>query len=129
MRRQHGFTLIELMIVMVIITILAGIGLAVYGNSVKSAKEATLREDLFQMRDAIDKYYADKNHYPASLDALVEEKYIRAVPVDPMTKSRDTWQTILADPEPGNPSAEPGIYNVKSGAEGNGLDGTPYTEW
>ena len=65
----------------------------------------------------------------ASLDALVEEKYIRAVPVDPMTKSRDTWQTILADPEPGNPSAEPGIYNVKSGAEGTGLDGTPYTEW
>jgi len=129
MKRQHGFTLIELMIVMVIITILAGIGLAVYGNSVKSAKEATLREDLFQMRDAIDKYYADKNHYPASLDALVEEKYIRAVPVDPMTKSRDTWQTILADPEPGNPSAEPGIYNVKSGAEDTGLDGTPYTEW
>ena len=129
MRRQQGFTLIELMIVMVIITILAGIGLAVYGNSVQSAKEATLREDLFQMRDAIDKYYADKNHYPASLDALVEEKYIRAVPDDPMTKSRDTWQTILADPEPGNPSAEPGIYNVKSGAEGTGLDGTPYTEW
>ena len=129
MRRQHGFTLIELMIVMVIITILAGIGLAVYGNSVQSAKEAALREDLFQMRDAIDKYYADKNHYPASLDALVEDKYIRTVPEDPMTKSRETWQTVLADPEPGNPSAEPGIYNVKSGAEGNGLDGTPYTEW
>lgn len=129
MRRQHGFTLIELMIVMVIITILAGIGLAVYGNSVQSAKEAALREDLFQMRDAIDKYYADKNHYPASLDALVEDKYIRTVPEDPMTKSRETWQTVLAEPEPGNPSAEPGIYNVKSGAEGNGLDGTPYTEW
>ena len=132
MRRQHGFTLIELMIVMVIITILAGIGLAVYGNSVQSAKEATLREDLFQMRDAIDKYYADKNHYPASLDALVEDKYIRAVPDDPMTKSRDTWQTILAEPEPGNPSAEVGIYNVKSGAEGStatALDGTEYRDW
>jgi general secretion pathway protein G len=129
MKRQNGFTLIELMIVMAIITILAAIGLAVYGNSVQSAKEATLREDLFRMRDAIDQYYADKNHYPTSLDALVEDKYIRQVPVDPITKSADTWQTTLSEPEPGNPSAEPGIYNVKSGAEGTGLDGTPYSEW
>jgi len=129
MKRQNGFTLIELMIVMAIITILAAIGLAVYGNSVQSAKEATLREDLFRMRDAIDQYCADKNHYPASPDALVDEKYIRRVPVDPITKSADTWQTTLSEPEPGNPSAEPGIYNVKSGAEGTGLDGTPYSEW
>jgi general secretion pathway protein G len=129
MRRQHGFTLIELMIVMVIITILAGIGLAVYGNSVQSAKEATLRENLFRMREAIDQYHADKNRYPATLEALVDDKYIRQVPVDPFTKSADTWQTTMADPEPGNPSAEPGIYNVKSGAEGTGLDGTPYSEW
>ena len=129
MRRQQGFTLIELMIVMVIITILAGIGLAVYGNSVQSAKEATLRENLFRMREAIDQYHADKNRYPAALDALVEDKYIRQVPVDPFTRSADTWQTTMADPEPGNPSAEPGIYNVKSGAEGTGLDGTPYSEW
>ena len=129
MRRQHGFTLIELMIVMVIITILAGVGLAVYGNSVKHAREAVLLEDLHQMREAIDKFYADKNHYPASLDALVEEKYIRDVPVDPFTKSKDTWQTTLAEPEPGNPAAETGIFNVKSGAEGTALDGTPYSEW
>ena len=129
MRRQQGFTLIELMIVMVIITILAGIGLAVYGNSVRTAKEATLRENLFRMREAIDQYHADKNRYPATLEALVEDKYIRQVPVDPFTQSVDTWQTTMADPEPGNPSAEPGIYNVKSGAEGTGLDGTPYSEW
>jgi general secretion pathway protein G len=129
MRRQQGFTLIELMIVMVIITILAGMGLAVYGNSVQSAKEATLREDLFRMREAIDQYHADKNKYPATLEALVEDKYIRQVPVDPFTKSTETWQTTMADPEPGNPSAEPGIYNVKSGAEGTGLDGTPYSDW
>ena len=129
MKRQNGFTLIELLIVMVIITILASIGLAVYGNSVQTAKEATLREDLFQMREAIDQYYADKNRYPASLEALVEDKYIRMIPVDPITKSADTWQTTLSDPEPGNPSAEPGIYNVKSGAQGTGLDGTSYTEW
>ena len=129
MRRQHGFTLIELMIVMVIITILAGIGLAVYGNSVQSAKEATLREDLFRMRDAIDQYYADKNHYPSSLESLVEEKYIRLVPIDPITRTADSWQTTMAEPEPGNPSAEPGIYNVKSGAEGSSLDGTPYSDF
>jgi general secretion pathway protein G len=129
MKRQNGFTLIELMIVMVIITILAGIGLAVYGNSVQAAKEATLREDLFRMREAIDQYYADKNRYPASLSSLVEDKYIRLVPVDPFTRSADSWQTTMSDPEPGNPSAEVGIYNVKSGAEGTGLDGTPYSEW
>jgi general secretion pathway protein G len=128
-RRENGFTLIELMIVMVIITILAGIGLAVYGNSVQSAKEATLRQNLHGMREAIDQYYADKNKYPPSLEALVEDHYIRAVPEDPMTKSAQTWQTTLSDPEPGNPSAEAGIYNVKSGAEGTGLDGTPYSEW
>jgi general secretion pathway protein G len=129
MKRQQGFTLIELMIVMVIITILAGIGLAVYGNSVQSAKEATLREDLFRMRDAIDQYRADKNRYPATLEALVEDKYIRMVPKDPFTQSAETWQTTMADPEPGNPSAEPGIYDVKSGAEGNALDGKPYSEF
>ena len=129
MKRQNGFTLIELMIVMVIITILAGIGLAVYGNSVQSAKEATLRTNLHGMREAIDQYYADKNHYPPSLESLVEDKYIREVPLDPITRSVETWQTTLADPESGNPSAEPGIYNVKSGAEGTALDGTPYSEW
>jgi general secretion pathway protein G len=129
MKRQQGFTLIELMIVMVIITILAGIGLAVYGNSVQSAKEATLKENLFRMRDAIDQYHADKNRYPATLESLVEDRYIRQVPIDPFTQTADTWQTTMADPEPGNPSAEPGIYDVKSGAEGNALDGKPYSEF
>ncbi len=124
-----GFTLIELMVVMSLIVVLASIGLTVYGNSVTRAKEAVLKEDLFRMRDAIDQYYADKNRYPASLEDLVSEKYLRAIPVDPFTNSADTWQTELAEPEPGNAAASPGIYNVKSGAEQSGLDGTSYAEW
>jgi general secretion pathway protein G len=128
-RGVAGFTLIELMVVMSLIVVLASIGLTVYGNSVTRAKEAVLKEDLFRLRDAIDQYYADKNRYPASLEDLVSEKYLRAIPVDPFTNSADTWQTELAEPEPGNAAASPGIYNVKSGAEQTGLDGTSYAEW
>jgi general secretion pathway protein G len=124
-----GFTLMELMIVMSLIVILAGIGLAVYGNSVTRAKEATLKEDLFQMRDAIDQYYADKNKYPDTLEALVTEKYLRSVPVDPFTASADSWQTTTSEPQPGNPSLESGISDVKSGAEQTGLDGSRYADW
>ena len=124
-----GFTLMEMMIVMVLIVILAGIGLSVYGNSVQRAKEATLKEDLFRMRDAIDQYYADKNKFPANLEALVSEKYIRAVPVDPFTQSTDTWQTTMSEPDPGNPSLESGISNVKSGSDQTGLDGSRYADW
>jgi general secretion pathway protein G len=128
-RRENGFTLIELMIVMALIVILASIGLTQYSNSVTRAKEATLKEDLFRMKDAIDQYYADKNKYPATLDALVEEKYLRAIPVDPFTQSAETWQTTMSEPEPGNPSAEPGVYDVKSGSEATALDGSRYSEW
>ena len=124
-----GFTLMEMMIVMVLIVILAGIGLSVYGSSVQRAKEATLKEDLFRMRDAIDQYYADKNKYPATLEALVSDKYLRAVPVDPFTLSADTWQTTMSELEAGNVATEPGIYDVKSGSELSGLDGTPYANW
>ena len=83
-RSARGFTLIELMVVMSLIVILASIGLALYGNSVIRAKESVLKEDLFRMRDAIDQYYADKGEYPASLDSLVSEKYLRTIPVDPV---------------------------------------------
>src|ERR1051325_1274278 len=98
--RDQGFTLIELMIVMVLIVTLASIGLTVYGNSITRAKEATLKEDLFRMRDAIDQYYADRNKYPASLETLGEEKYLRSVPVDPFTNSAETWETTMSEPEP-----------------------------
>jgi general secretion pathway protein G len=127
--QMSGFTLMEMMIVMVLIVILAGIGLSVYGNSVQRAKEATLKEDLFQMRDAIDQYYADKNKYPGSLEDLVSGKYLRGVPVDPFTTSADTWQTTTSEPDPSNPSLESGISNVKSGSDQTGLDGTRYADW
>ena len=128
-RRDSGFTLIELLIVIALISILATMGVVQYRNSVQSAKEATLRTDLFRMRDAIDQYYADKAKYPASLDALVSDGYMRQIPKDPITQSSDTWQTVPAEPEPGNTSTDPGIYNVKSGAPGTGLDGTSYSDW
>jgi general secretion pathway protein G len=127
--QASGFTLMEMMIVMVLIVILAGIGLTMYGNTVQRAKEATLKEDLFRMRDAIDQYYADKNKYPANLEALVSEKYLRAVPDDPFTGTADTWQTTASEPDPGNPSLESGISNVKSGSEQTGLDGSRYADW
>jgi general secretion pathway protein G len=126
---QSGFTLIELLIVIALISILASMGIVQYRNSIQSSREAILRTDLFRMRDAIDQYYADKAKYPASLDALVTDGYMRKIPEDPITRSADTWQTELAEPDPGNPSAEPGIYNVKSGAAGTALDGSSYSDW
>jgi general secretion pathway protein G len=126
---EAGFTLIELLIVTVLIVILASVTLVQYGNAVTRSKEAVLKEDLFQMRKAIDEYYADKNKYPPSLQALVDEKYLRTIPVDPFTNSSSTWQERIADPDPRNPGAESGIEDVKSGAEQTALDGTPYAEW
>jgi|SRR5678815_582416 len=128
MKRNQGFTLIELLVVMAIAVILAGIGMTLYGTSVTRAKEAALSEDLFQMRKAIDEYYADKQKYPSSLDALVSEKYLREIKPDPFTQTVD-WQTTMSEPDAANPSAETGIWNVKSGAPGTGSDGRPYSEW
>ena len=129
MSRCKGFTLIELLVVMTIAVVLAGVGMTLYGTSVTRAKETALAEDLFQMRKAIDEYYADKQKYPASLDALVSDKYLREIKPDPFTRSVDTWQTTMSEPDAANPSAETGIWNVKSGAPGTGSDGRPYSEW
>ena len=128
-RRQDGFTLIELLIVITLISLLAAMGVVQYKNSVQSTREAILRTDLFRMRDAIDQYYADKTKYPASLEPLVSDGYMRKIPEDPVTQSAETWQTVPAEPDPGNPSAEPGIYDVKSGATGTALDGTSYADF
>ena len=128
-RPSSGFTLIELMIVMTLIVILAGISLAVHGNSQTRAREAVLKEDLFRMRDAIDQYYADKNAYPPTLEDLVSQKYLRAIPEDPFTRSASTWQTVMSELDPANPSAMPGVFDVKSGSEGTALDGSRYADW
>ena len=128
-RRDSGFTLIEILIVITLIFVRAGMALIQYQNSVRSAKEAVLKENLFRLRDAIDQFYADKNKYPASLEDLVTEKYIRILPPDPFTQSTETWQTVMSDPDPLNPNAQPGVYDVKSGAEGTALDGTKYADW
>jgi general secretion pathway protein G len=129
-RKTAGFTLIEVLIVMVIITILAGVGLAMYSNSVVRAKEAVLKQQLGEMREAMDRYYADKNRWPASLETLVTDKYIRAVPVDPITNASTTWRTTIGEPDPSNPAAEPGISDVHSGSDQvSPLEKTPYSEW
>jgi general secretion pathway protein G len=131
-RRGHaasGFTLIELMVVIALISVLAGMGVVQYRNTVIRTKEAVLREDLFRMRDAIDQYYADKAKYPASLEALVAEGYLRQVPKDPITNSAETWQTVPSEPDASDPTAESGIFDVKSGSEGTSFDGSRYAEW
>jgi general secretion pathway protein G len=129
LRGATGFTLIELLVVISMISILAAMGVVQYRNSVQRTKEAILKKDLFEMRDVIDQYYADKGKYPSSLDTLVSDGYLRKIPVDPITNSADTWETVPAEADPANPSAEPGIYNVKSGAPGTSLDGTAYSEF
>ena len=128
-RRDSGWTLIELLIVISLGMILATLAPTQYRGSILAAKEAALKSDLFLMRDAIDQYYADKGRYPESLQTLVSESYLRAIPKDPFTNSSDTWQTVNAEPEPGMTSTTTGIYDVKSGAEGTANDGSRYGDW
>lgn len=121
---QNGFTLIELLVAMTIIALLLSIVAPRYFNSVDKAEEAVLKQDLSLMREALDKYHADTGRYPDMLEDLVSKRYIRKIPVDPITQSSTTW--IVMPPA----STEKGaIYDIKSGAPGNGKDGTPYAEW
>lgn len=124
-----GWTLIELLVVLSLIMILASIGMVQYRNSVRTAKEATLKSNLTIMRDAIDQYYADKAKYPESLNALVSEGYMRSIPLDQITNSTATWQTVPAPSEPGTLSTTAGIYDVKSGSPDTALDGSRYADW
>lgn len=124
-----GFTMIELLVVMTLIVILATMGMTQYKSSQVYARESVLKEDLFRMRDAIDQYYADKGKYPSTLDALVSDGYLRKLPEDPFTKSNSSWVAVPSEPDPNTPTAEPGVYDVKSGSDATALDGTKYAEW
>jgi general secretion pathway protein G len=130
--KTRGFTLIELLVVIAIIGILVAIAVPQLQKAPIRAKEAALREDLFTFRTCLDQYYADKGHYPDTLQTLVTDKYIRKIPVDPFTKSAETWQVVMEEPDSSeNASSQeaPGIIDVKSGAKTVSLDGSPYNTW
>ena len=124
MVRSRGFTLIELMIVLAIVATLLSIAVPRYYSSIDRSKEAVLKENLYQMRDAIGKYHADKGKYPESLAALAADKYLRKLPLDPITDSDTTWIVVPPeDPQKG------GVFDVRSGAQGKALDGTEFSTW
>ncbi|HQQ79611.1 MAG TPA: prepilin-type N-terminal cleavage/methylation domain-containing protein [Thermoanaerobaculia bacterium] len=133
MRHPKGFTLVELLVVMAILGILVAIAVPQLQQAPIRAKEATLREDLFTFRTCLDQFYADKGHYPETLQTLVTEKYLRKIPVDPFTKSADTWQVVMEEPdssETGSADQPPGIIDVKSGSkEISRIDKTAYNTW
>jgi general secretion pathway protein G len=125
MARRRGFTLIELMVVMAIIAVLLTIAAPRYFTHLERAREATLRQTLVVVRDAIDKFHGDTSAYPESLDDLATKRYLRAVPVDPITDSSETW--VLIPPPAANGAGK--VWDIKSGAEGTALDGSAYAEW
>jgi len=132
-RSQGGFTLIELIIVIALIGILSTLVIPNLRQTPTRAKEAVLKADLHTFRDVIDQYFADRGHYPEDLQDLVDHGYLRAIPQDPLTKSVGTWELIyssdVGQEDDISGRGKRGIYDVKSGASGTGLDGKPYSEW
>jgi general secretion pathway protein G len=126
---EQGFTLLELLIVMTIITLLAAIAVPSYTNSVRHAKEAALKADLYEMRRAIDSYTVDKQKAPQSLDDLVQAGYLKKLPIDPFTSRSDTWVPAQSDTLSSVDQTDPGIDDVHSGAQMVGSDGTSYNTW
>jgi general secretion pathway protein G len=126
---KRGFTMIELMIVMAVITILVSIAVPFYQKSIMRSKESVLRNNLFTMRTVIDEYTFDKQKAPQTLQDLVTEGYLRAIPVDPMTGNDSSWKVIMEDAVSSVNQTEPGIFDVASGSDKTSLEGTPYSEW
>jgi len=130
--KKKGFTLIEILIVFTLIGILVGLGIPTYTTSVKRAREIILKEDLFQMRKLINQYYTDKGKYPVSLQTLVDEEYLRSIPIDPLTDSSETWvevQQTLTEDDLMSFDIEVGIVDVVSGSNKKALDGTLFNTW
>lgn len=126
---RAGFTFIEIMIVMAVIVILVSLAVPMYQKSILRAKESVLKNNLFTMRTVIDEYTYDKQKAPQSLQDLVTEGYLRDIPSDPMTGSNQTWKIVLEEATQSVNQSEPGIFDVKSGSDKMGLDGTPYSDW
>ena len=128
-RSQGGFTLIELMVVMAIISVLLAIAIPIYQKSLIRARESVLRNNLFTLRTMIDEYTVDKQQAPQSLRDLVSEGYLRQIPQDPITGSDQTWRITMEDTPAGGSNAAPGIFDVHSGSDKTSLEGTPYSDW
>ena len=128
-KHGSGFTLVELVVVLSIIGILLMLAIPRYATSIKNAKEAVLREDLHVIRAAIDSYTMDKQKAPQSLDDLVQDGYLKVIPQDPMTQSKDTWTTDTSDAMYSLDQTEPGIDDVHSGSQDTGSNGQPYSTW
>ena len=126
---RAGFTFVELMVVITIIVLLVTMAVPIYNNTIRRAKESVLRSNLTSLRNVIDAYTYDKQKAPQSLQELVTDGYFKEIPFDPMTGNNTSWRTIMEDASQSVSQSEPGIFDVKSGSDKIGLDGTPYSEW